>query len=154
ALEAFYKPGMRAHFISNVDPDDANTVLAQVELAKTLVIVVSKSGTTLETLTNEAFVRERFEKANLNPKDHFVAVTGEKSPMDDASRYLASFYIWDFIGGRYSATSMVGAPLLSLCLGMEKFKEVLRGAHAMDHHALHANLKFNLPLLSALLGIW
>ena len=154
AMEAFYKPGMHAHFISNVDPDDANGVLAQVDLAKTLVVVVSKSGTTLETLTNEAFVRARFQERGLNPKDHFVAVTGEKSPMDDPTRYLSSFYIWDFIGGRYSATSMVGAPLLALCIGIDKLKELLRGAHEMDQHALRTPLRSNLPLLSALLGIW
>ncbi|MBI3901034.1 MAG: glucose-6-phosphate isomerase, partial [Chlamydiia bacterium] len=154
ALEAFYKTGMKAHFISNVDPDDANGVLNQLDLEKTLVIVVSKSGTTLETLTNEAFVRARFQEKGFNPKEHFIAVTGEKSPMDDPSRYLASFYIWDFIGGRYSATSMIGGPLLAMCLGMEKWKALLQGAHDMDNHALHAPLRANLPLLSALLGIW
>lgn len=104
ALQPFYRPGHRVHFISNVDPDDANQVLTQLDLKKTLVVVVSKSGTTLETLTNEQFLRARFAKMGLPGKDHFVAVTGEGSPMDDPSRYLASFYIWDFVGGRYSAT--------------------------------------------------
>jgi glucose-6-phosphate isomerase len=154
ALEAFYKPGVRVHFISNVDPDDANAVLNAVDLKKTLFVVVSKSGTTLETLTNEEFVRSRIRKLGLNPKDHFVAVTGEKSPMDDPARYLASFYIWDFVGGRYSATSMVGGVALGFCLGFHGFKEILRGAHAMDLHALRAPERSNLPLLSALLGIW
>ncbi|MDE3056287.1 MAG: glucose-6-phosphate isomerase [Verrucomicrobiota bacterium] len=154
ASEAFYKPGVQPHFISNVDPDDTISTLNKLDLSKTLVIVVSKSGTTLETETNEAFVRDRFQKAGLSPHDHFVAVTGEGSPMDDPSFYLASFYIWDFVGGRYSATSMVGAPLLSFCLGIEGFKEVLRGAHEMDLHALKSPLRSNLPLLSALLGVW
>ncbi|MES2272571.1 MAG: glucose-6-phosphate isomerase, partial [Chlamydiota bacterium] len=108
ALQPYYLPGRKVHFISNVDPDDANFVLSQVDLKKTLVVVVSKSGTTLETLTNEEFVRARLSKLGLDPKDHFVAVTGEGSPMDNPARYLASFYIWDFVGGRYSATSMVG----------------------------------------------
>ncbi|MDE3045658.1 MAG: glucose-6-phosphate isomerase [Verrucomicrobiota bacterium] len=154
ALQPFHKPGRRIHFISNVDPDDANAVLAQVDLKKTLVVVVSKSGSTLETLTNEEFVRSRMKKAGLDPKEHFVAVTGEKSPMDDPSRYLASFYIWDFIGGRYSATSMVGGVMLGFALGFQGFQEILRGAHAMDRHALTAEPRENLPLLSALLGIW
>ena len=154
ALQAFYRPGHRVHFISNVDPDDANSVLTTVDLKKTLIVVVSKSGTTLETLTNEEFVRTRIKKLGLDPKEHFVAVTGEKSPMDDPSRYLASFYIWDFVGGRYSATSMVGAVSLGFCLGFHGFKEILRGAHAMDYHALTAPARSNLPLLSALLGIW
>jgi glucose-6-phosphate isomerase len=154
AMQAFHKPNHRVHFISNVDPDDANSVLAGLDLKKTLVVVVSKSGTTLETLTNEEFVRTRMAKMGLNPKDHFIAVTGEKSPMDNPARYLASFYMWDFVGGRYSATSMVGAVSLGFILGFHGFKEILRGAHEMDHHALTAAPESNLPLLSALLGIW
>lgn len=154
AMENQVLKGKKAHFISNVDPDDAFHVLAGMDLSKTLVVVVSKSGTTLETLTNETLVRSVFEKKGLNPKEHFVAVTGEKSPMDNPERYLASFYIWDFVGGRYSATSMVGAVTLSFALGISCFREILQGAHAMDLHALQAPLKENLPLLGALLGIW
>lgn len=154
ALQAFHKPGRRVHFISNVDPDDANGVLNGLDLKKTAVVVVSKSGTTLETLTNEEFVRTRMAKMGLNPKDHFIAVTGEKSPMDNPDRYLASFYMWDFVGGRYSATSMVGGVMLGFLLGFPAFKEILRGAHEMDRHALTAQPEANLPLLSALLGIW
>jgi glucose-6-phosphate isomerase len=116
--------------------------------------VVSKSGTTLETLTNEEFVRARMVKLGLDPKEHFVAVTGEKSPMDDPSRYLASFYMWDFVGGRYSATSMVGGVCLGFVLGYDGFYHLLKGAHEMDRHALTAEPTKNLPLLSALLGIW
>lgn len=149
ALEPFAE--RKAHFISNVDPDDANRVLRELDLEKTLVIVVSKSGTTLETRTNEALLRARFEAAGLDPKRHFVAVTGEGSPMDDRKRYLESFYIWDFVGGRYSATSMVGGVLLAMTLGYARWEEILAGAHAMDLHALEEQ---NLPLLSALLGIW
>ena len=154
ALTPFHKPGKRIHFISNVDPDDANSVLASVDLKKTLAVVVSKSGSTLETLTNEEFVRTRMRKMGLDPKDHFVAVTGEKSPMDDPSKYLASFYMWDFVGGRYSATSMVGGVMLGFALGFQGFREILRGAHAIDRHVLTAKPEHNLPLLSALLGIW
>ncbi len=154
ALAPFHRPNHRAHFISNVDPDDANGVLNTLDLKKTLVVVVSKSGTTLETLTNEEFVRTRMRKMGLDPKQHIVAVTGEKSPMDDPAKYLASFYIWDFVGGRYSATSMVGGVTLGFCLGVQGFREVLRGAHAMDVHALTAAPEKNLPLLSALIGIW
>jgi glucose-6-phosphate isomerase len=154
ALEPFFKPNLRAHFISNVDPDDVNRVLRQIDLKKTLIVVVSKSGKTLETLTNEEFLRRRLIKMGLDPKQHFVAVTGEKSPMDDPSRYLSSFYIWDFVGGRYSATSMVGGVMLGFCLGFNGFKEILRGAHEMDCHALKEPAASNLPLLSALLGVW
>ncbi len=154
ALQPFHRPGHRVHFISNVDPDDANGVLAGLDLKKTLVVVVSKSGTTLETLTNEEFARSRLAKMGLDPKDHFVAVTGEKSPMDNPARYLASFYMWDFVGGRYSATSMVGGVMLGFALGFHGFREILRGAHEMDLHALQAKPEENLPLISALLGVW
>lgn len=154
ALRPFHQKGRRVHFISNVDPDDANGVLAGLDLKKTVVVVVSKSGTTVETLTNEAFVRARMAKIGLDPKDHFIAVTGENSPMDNRARYLACFYIGDFVGGRYSATSMVGGVSLGFLLGFHRFKEILYGAHVMDRHALTAQPESNLPLLSALLGIW
>jgi glucose-6-phosphate isomerase len=154
ALEAFRKPHRRVHFLSNVDPDDGAHIFQQVDLEKTLVVVVSKSGTTLETLTNEQFAKEKFKKAGLNPKNHFLAVTGKGSPMDDPQHYAASFYIWDYIGGRYSATSMVGGVILAFALGMDRFIEFLRGANAMDKIALRSDPKTNLPLLSALLGIW
>ncbi len=154
ALEAFHKPDRRVHFLSNVDPDDGSHIFQQVDLEKTLVVVVSKSGSTLETLTNEQFAREKFKKAGLNPKNHFLAVTGKGSPMDDPQQYAASFYIWDYIGGRYSATSMVGGVILAFALGMDRFLEFLRGASAMDKIALRTDPKTNLPLLSALLGIW
>ncbi|MEN9654578.1 MAG: Glucose-6-phosphate isomerase [Chlamydiota bacterium] len=154
ALEAYHRPHHRVHFLSNVDPDDAAQVLRHLDLTKTIVVVVSKSGTTLETLTNEEIVRARFAKKGLNPKEHFVSVTGETSPMDDPSRYLESFYMWDVVGGRYSATSMVGGVALGFCLGYQGFCEVLKGAHEMDLHARSTPVRSNLPLLNALFGIW
>jgi glucose-6-phosphate isomerase len=154
ALQKFAQGNRRAHFISNVDPDDAAQVLASVDPKKTLVVVVSKSGTTLETLTNETLARKYFESKGLNPKDHFIAVTGEKSPMDDPAKYLASFYMWDYVGGRYSVTSMVGVVMLAFVLGHEAVMEMLRGAHEMDLVACRGDMRQNLPLLAALLGIW
>lgn len=154
ALQAYQKPGMTFHPIGNIDPDDTAAVFKKVKLEKTLVLVVSKSGTTLETVTNEAFARSFFEKANLNSKDHFVAVTGEGSPMDDKTKYRECFYMWDFVGGRFSTSSMGGGVLLSLMLGYDNCLEFLRGASAMDKIALIDDYKRNLPLLMALLGIW
>ncbi|MCH9609267.1 MAG: Glucose-6-phosphate isomerase [Chlamydiales bacterium] len=154
ALEAFKKPGRNVHFISNVDPDDAAHVLDQIDPSKTLVVVVSKSGSTLETLTNEELVKSRFKEAGLDPKNHFIAVTGEKSPMDNPNLYLASFYIWDFIGGRYSATSMVGAVMLAFALGFDQYMNILKGAHEMDRIALNPDFHQNLPLFAAMIGIW
>ncbi|HEY4831780.1 MAG TPA: glucose-6-phosphate isomerase [Waddliaceae bacterium] len=154
ALKAYQKANRRVHFISNIDPDDAATVLKLIDPKKTLVVVVSKSGSTLETLTNENLVRTHFQNAGCNPNEHFIAVTGEKSPMDNPARYLASFYIWDYIGGRYSATSMVGGVMLSFALGFDQFMNILKGAHEMDGIALNPDIYQNLPLLSAMLGIW
>lgn len=154
ALQAYQKPDRKIYFLSNVDPDDGARVFHQLDLSKTLVVAVSKSGTTLETRTNEEYIKTVLKKQGLNPKDHMVAVTGKGSPMDDPSNYLASFYIWDYIGGRYSATSMVGGVMLAFALGMDRFLEFLRGANAMDKIALKKDPKNNLPLFSALLGIW
>ena len=154
ALEAYRKKGKNVHFLSNVDPDDAAAVCRQVDLKKTLVIVVSKSGSTLETKTNEAILRDRLKEVGLDPLNHMVAVTGKGSPMDDPERYRESFYMYDYIGGRYSATSMVGCVALGFALGMDKLLEFLRGASAMDKIALHAEKEKNLPLINALLGIW
>lgn len=154
ALEKFSIHGRKAHFISNVDPDDAASLLENLELSKSLFVVVSKSGSTLETLTNEILIREQLEKRGLNPKDHLIAVTGKGSPMDDPTKYREVFYIWDYVGGRYSATSMVGGVMLAFTLGIQQFKEILKGASEMDKHALYEDIEKNLPLISALLGIW
>lgn len=153
-LEAYAIEGRRAHFISNVDPDETTKVLSRLDLSKTLIVVVSKSGSTLETVTNELLAREKLKDAGLNPKDHLIAVTGKGSPMDDPSKYRASFYIWDYIGGRYSVTSMVGGVILAFTLGLETYLEFLKGASEMDQVALEEDPKKNLPLLGALLGIW
>jgi glucose-6-phosphate isomerase len=153
ALSAYQVPGRRVHFISNVDPDDAASVLAGLDLSRTLVNVVSKSGTTLETLTNEEFVRAAYVKAGLDPSLHFIAVTGEGSPMD-SPKYLRSFYMFDYIGGRYSATSMVGGVMLGFALGYDSFVDILRGANMVDRAAEERDIRKNVPLLLALLGIW
>ena len=154
ALASYKIPGRRVHFISNVDPDDAAATLGGLDLGKTLVNVVSKSGSTLETLTNEELVRKAFAEAGLEPSRHFLAVTGKGSPMDNPARYLRSFYMFDSIGGRYSATSMVGAVMLGFGLGYAHLMEILRGAQAMDLAAEEPNIRRNPPLLLALLGIW
>ncbi|MBT8360151.1 MAG: glucose-6-phosphate isomerase [Deltaproteobacteria bacterium] len=154
ALKAYRIDGRTVRFISNVDPDDAAEVLASTDLSETLVNVVSKSGTTLETLTNEALVRQAFKDQGLDPTKHFVAVTGAGSPMDNPDHYLRSFYMFDYIGGRYSSSSMVGCVMLGFALGFEQLGEFLRGAHEMDKAAANPVLDENMPLLLALLGVW
>lgn len=154
ALEHLKKPMRNVFFISNVDPDNTADILNNVNLSTTLVVTVSKSGTTLETQTNEELVKARLEKEGLKPRKHMIAITGEESPMNDKRKYLECFYIWDWVGGRYSVTSMVGGVLLAFAFGFDVYWEFLRGCNAMDRVALNKDYKRNLPLLGALLGIW
>ncbi|MDR3629709.1 MAG: glucose-6-phosphate isomerase [Desulfocapsaceae bacterium] len=154
ALRPYAREGRAVHFISNVDPDDAAAVLKKVDLRRTLVNVVSKSGTTLETLANESLVRQALIEAGLEPGKQCLAVTGKGSPMDNPERYLRSFHMFDYIGGRYSTTSMVGAVMLGFCLGIDQILDFLRGAAAMDCGAENFRLRENLPLLLAMLGVW
>ena len=153
ALKKYAIKKRKAFFISNVDPDNISEILSKIDIKKTLFISVSKSGTTLETLTNENFIIEELKKNNLYPNEQIVSVTIKNSPMDNPKNYLRSFYIWDSIGGRFSTTSMVGAVLLSFVLGYESFEKFLKGANRMDKLALEEP-EANLPLISALLGIW
>jgi glucose-6-phosphate isomerase len=154
ALQAYSLKGRQVHFIANVDPDDAARVLDQIDPARTLVTVVSKSGSTLETRTNEALVRSRFERAGLEPARHFIAVTGKGSPMDNPESYLRCFYMYDYIGGRYSVTSMVGGVSLGFALGAEGLSSFLKGAAEMDEACETHRVTDNMALLLALLGVW
>jgi len=154
ALRGYGLPDRQVHFIANVDPDDGARVLSGVDLEKSLVCIVSKSGTTQETLTNEKLVCGVLRRAGLEPAKHCIAVTGEKSPLDDPTKYLQSFYMHDYIGGRYSSTSMVGAVMLGFALGMEQVMAFLQGASEMDRLAEERDIGKNIPLLLALIGIW
>ncbi|HPS43047.1 MAG TPA: glucose-6-phosphate isomerase [Treponemataceae bacterium] len=148
------KKRMDAKFISNVDPDDGAAVVASCDLAKTLFILVSKSGTTQETLSNELFVKDFLKKAGLDATKHMIAVTSETSPLANNPSYLASFYMDDFIGGRYSSSSAVGGAILSLAFGPETFADFLKGAHAADKSALEKDIRKNPSLLDALIGVY
>ena len=145
---------MEAHFISNVDPDDASAVAKSLDLSKTIFILVSKSGTTLETLTNESFVKDYLKKAGLDTSKHMIAVTSETSPLAHNPDYMAAFYMDDFIGGRYSSTSGVGGAVLSLAFGPKVFQEFLDGAAEEDKLALNKDLTKNAAMLDALIGVY
>ena len=145
---------MKAAFISNVDPDDAAGVLRNLDLAHSLFILVSKSGTTLETLTNESFVKDALVKAGLNPSKHMIAVTSETSPLAKSSDYLTAFFMDDYIGGRYSSSSGVGGAVLSLAFGPEVFAQFLVGAAEADKLAKDEDLLKNPAMLDALIGVY
>ena len=145
---------MEAKFISNVDPDDAAAVLNSIDVAHSIFVLVSKSGTTLETLTNESFVKDALKKAGLNPADHMIAVTSETSPLAKSDDYLAAFFMDDYIGGRYSSTSAVGGAVLSLAFGPEVFADFLDGAAEEDKLAANADVMKNAAMLDALIGVY
>ena len=145
---------MEAKFISNVDPDDAAGVLAGVDVAHAIFVLVSKSGTTLETLTNESFVKDALKNAGLDASKHMIAVTSETSPLAKSKDYLAAFFMDDFIGGRFSSTSGVGGAVLSLAFGPEVFAQFLDGAAAADKTATNKNILENPALLDALIGVY
>lgn len=145
---------MEAHFISNVDPDDASAVLTSIDVTHSLFILVSKSGTTLETLTNESFVKNALKEAGLDPAKHMIAVTSETSPLAKSDDYLDAFYMDDYIGGRFSSTSSVGGAVLSLAFGPDVFADFLEGASAEDKLALNKDILKNPAMLDALIGVY
>ena len=145
---------MEAKFISNVDPDDAAAVLNGVDVAHSLFVLVSKSGTTLETLTNESFVKDALKNAGLDASKHMVAVTSETSPLAKSSDYLAAFFMDDYIGGRFSSSSCVGGAVLSLAFGPEVFEAFLKGAAEEDKLAKNKNILENPAMLDALIGVY
>ena len=145
---------MKAQFISNVDPDDAAAVLNAVDVAHALFVLVSKSGTTLETLTNESFVKEALKKAGLDASKHMIAVTSETSPLAKSDDYLAAFFMDDYIGGRFSSTSAVGGAVLSLAFGPDVYAQFLEGAAAEDKLSANKNVMENPEMLDALIGVY
>ncbi len=161
ALEGYAGAGglqrMQAEFISNVDPDDAAAVLKRIDFERTLFILVSKSGTTQETLTNRDLALKSIADSGIQgiiPSGHMVAVTSESSPLAKSDEYLESFFIDDYIGGRYSSTSAVGGLVLSLAFGFETFRELLAGAHEADSAALKEDIRENAALMDAMIGVY
>lgn len=148
---------LEGQFISNVDPDDAADVIGKLNLESTLFILVSKSGTTQETLTNRDLVLDKLKNTPIEGFDaskHMVAVTSKTSPLASDKSMLASFFIDDYIGGRYSSTSAVGGVVLSLAFGYDTFKKFLDGAHEEDVLALEKDIEKNGALMDALIGFY
>lgn len=145
---------LEARFISNVDPDDAAAVLNGIDVAHSLFVLVSKSGTTLETLTNESFVKDALKKAGLDPSKHMIAVTSQTSPLAGNSDYLDAFFMDDYIGGRFSSCSAVGGAILSIAFGADVFAKFLEGAAEEDKLATNKDILKNPAMLDALIGVY
>ena len=149
-----YHDGPRTHFISNVDGAHAADVLRGLDPATTLVIIASKTFTTIETMTNAATVRDWMAGSVADPAAQMVAVSsaGAKAAQWGIPAERV-FGFGDFIGGRYSVWGPVGLPLM-LAVGPAGFDGFLQGAALMDRHFRETPLARNLPVLLALTGLW
>ncbi len=156
ALLAWSDPFMRFRFVSNVDGSDAWEATHDLDPAETLVIVSSKTFTTLETMTNARTVRAWLTRAlgeDAIPR-HVVAVsTNLPAVAEFGIDPDNAFGFWDWVGGRYSMDSAIGLSLM-VAIGPEQFREMLAGFHRIDEHFATTPLERNVPVLLALLGIY
>ncbi len=157
ALKAYANPELHVHFVSNVDATHLTETLKKLDAASTLFIVSSKTFVTQETLTNARSARAWLVDQlgdEVAVARHFAAVsTNLKATAAFGINPDNVFEFWDWVGGRYSLWSAIGLPI-ALFVGMDKFEELLSGAHAMDEHFRTAPLEQNMPVLMALLSTW
>ena len=156
ALRHYQTDDLRVHFVSNVDGTHLSETLRGLEADQTLFIIASKTFTTQETMTNARSARDwlvtRLGEAAV--RDHFVAVStnaAQVAAFGIDTRNM--FRFWDWVGGRYSLWSVIGVPI-ALAVGMDRFRQLLVGAHEMDDHFQSRDLKDNVPVILALLGVW
>ena len=156
ALRPYWKKGMRFHSVSNIDGTQLADLQKELDPATTLIVVCSKTFTTLETMTNANAARQWIVKSlgKRAVDAHFVAASTNHSAMD-AFGINADyrFGFWDWVGGRYSLWSAVGLSL-ALVIGIDNFQRLLAGGRRMDLHFRQAPLAENMPVLLALLGVW
>ncbi len=157
ALRPYWKQGLRAHFVSNVDSSHLSEVLRRVQPETTLFIVASKTFTTQETLTNAHSAR-RWLVDRLGSEEavakHFVALsTNRDAVVEFGIDPENMFEFWDWVGGRYSLWSAIGLSIATV-VGMDSFEELLAGAYEVDEHFRTAPLRENIPVVMAMLGVW
>ncbi len=148
-------PLLKAFFISNIDPEESLDILSKVNPETTLFILVTKSGTTLETLTNYAFVKDYLHKRypGVTLEKQTVAVTAIGSPLDDRKQFIDVFHIDDYVGGRFSSSSACAGVMISSVFGKDIFSRFLAGAHYSDMLALNERVDENAALMDALLEV-
>ncbi|WP_299106309.1 glucose-6-phosphate isomerase [uncultured Tenacibaculum sp.] len=152
----YYKNKLNTHFVSNVDGDHVAEVLKKVNPETTLFVVVSKTFTTQETLTNANTIRDWFLKSGtlFDVPKHFVAVS---TNLDAVTNFGIDkknvFPMWNWVGGRFSLWSAVGISI-ALSIGFDNFKELLNGAEEMDNHFKTTSFDKNIPVQLALISIW
>lgn len=149
-----YHDGPRCHFVSNVDGADIADTLRGLDPARTLVIVASKTFTTIETMTNAATARDWMARAGVDPGPQFAAVSSATGKTADWGIDPSQvFGFGDYVGGRYSVWGPIGLPVM-IAIGPERFEEFLAGAEAMDRHFQEAAPLENMPVMLALSGLW
>lgn len=157
ALRPYWKEGIEAFFVSNVDGTHIAETLKKVNPEETLFLVASKTFTTQETMTNAHTARDWFLKTAGNEAfvaKHFVALsTNEKAVTAFGIDKANMFEFWDWVGGRYSLWSAIGLSI-ALTIGYDNFELLLKGAYATDEHFRTEKSDRNIPVLMALLGIW
>ena len=162
ALVPYHQKGLKAHVLANVDGDAAQEKFAKLNASTTLVVVISKTFSTQETLLNATIVKawmlESLVDSGKSPADiianHWYAVsTNVKAATEFGIDENNILPMWDWVGGRFSLWSAVGLPL-ALIIGNTHFNALKAGAHAMDEHFKHADFEQNMPVIMALLGIW
>ena len=152
----FYKNHLNLHFVSNVDGDHVNEIIKKLNPETTLFVIVSKTFTTQETLTNSETIRKWFlqSASQEDVAKHFVAVsTNIKNVTEFGINENNVFPMWDWVGGRFSLWSAVGLSI-SLAVGFDNFDQLLGGANKMDNHFKTADFDQNIPVVLALLSIW
>ncbi len=152
----FYKNHFNVHFVSNVDGDHVNEIIKKINPETTLFVIVSKTFTTQETLSNAETIRAWFlEKAQQEDvAKHFVAVsTNIKKVTEFGISEQNIFPMWDWVGGRFSLWSAVGLSI-ALSVGYENFESLLKGANEMDNHFKNTPFEKNIPVILGLLTIW
>lgn len=152
----YYKNHLNVHFVSNVDGDHVNEIIKKLDPETTLFVIVSKTFTTQETLTNSETIREWFLKSakQEDVAKHFVAVSTNMQRVTEFGINPDNvFPMWDWVGGRFSLWSAVGLSV-SLAVGFDNYDDLLTGANEMDEHFKTANFDTNIPVILALLSIW
>ncbi|CAB9504162.1 Glucose-6-phosphate isomerase [Seminavis robusta] len=154
--------GYSLRFLANVDPVDVERTCADLDPEETMIVIVSKTFTTAETMLNARTMRQWLWDFMGNDKEvvrkHFVACASVSATdkvrdfgIDTENRF---FRFWDWVGGRYSVCSAAGAVPLSLLYGFDLFEKFLQGARSMDEHFRSAPMEKNIPILMGLLGVW
>ncbi|MEM6414569.1 MAG: glucose-6-phosphate isomerase [Pseudomonadota bacterium] len=157
ALRPYWLPGRKVHFVSNVDGQHLDDTLRDLDPARTLFLIASKTFTTQETMTNAHSARDWLCAAGADEAavaKHFIALSSnERAVVDFGIEPQNMFVFWNWVGGRYSLWSAIGLSI-ALQTGWDVYERLLRGAHLMDEHFRDAPLGQNMPVLLALVGVW